>query len=73
MGPFPGYLGINFFSFTLIAQQSHNQVPACSREQEVGVTRHGGGGREWKMGPEGRGGGLEVGLPEGLGHGGPAE
>ena len=70
---------------TLRAQQSRNQVRACSRAQEAEVTRHGGGGRDWKMGLEdpspclrpGRGGGLEVGLPGGLSpskldHGGPA-
>ena len=70
---------------TLRAQQSRNQVQACSRAQEAEVTRRGGGGRRWKTGPEGpspsepgRGGGLEGGLPggrnpSGQDHGGSAE
>ena len=35
------------------AQQSRNQVQACSRAQEAEVTRHGGDGRTWKTGLEG--------------------
>ena len=70
---------------TLRAQQSRNQVQACSRAQEAELTRRGGGGRRRKTGPEGpspsepgRGGGLEVGLPGGrspsaLDRGGPAD